>query len=183
MTRTSDSVHNFQLSHQNLNPWKGWVPSTLSCGSGIAAVGGYNGEFGIVPLNTRSPRSIRTGHLTQSQYITNHVDIIEPREGGVRAVWANNDAMVRQQDVETGQFVRCDQLKWPVNATSTSPDGRIRAVVGDAKEVVVMDAIRGDVIKTLWGHNHWSFAVDWKNDGFTFVTGNQDMSAKYPTSP
>lgn len=110
------------------------------------------------------------------------MDIVAPRSGGVNVVWANNDAKIRQQDVETGQFVRTHELKWPINATATSPDGRIRAAVGDAKEVVLMDAARGDVIKELWGHNHWSFAVDWRNDGYTFVTGNQDMSARYPTS-
>lgn len=156
------------------------MPSTLACGNGFAAVGGYSGEYAIIPLNTRSSSSVRIGSLAHCQFITNHVDIIEPREGGVRVVWANNDAMIRQQDVETGQFVRVHALDWPINATSTSPDGRIRAAVGDAKEVVLMDANRGEVIKTLWGHNHWSFAVDWKNDGYTFVTGNQDMSARYP---
>ena len=111
------------------------------------------------------------------------MDIVTPRSGGVNVIWANNDAKIRQQDVETGQFVRTHELKWPINATATSPDGRIRAAVGDAKEVVLMDASRGDVIKELWGHNHWSFAVDWRNDGYTFVTGNQDMSARYPLHP
>lgn len=158
------------------------MPTTMACGSGIAAVGGYSGEYGLISLNSRPNSAIRTGFLAQSQYITNHADIIKPREGGVRVVWANNDASIRLQDVETGQFIRCHGLDWPVNATSTSPDGRIRAAVGDAKEVVLLDANRGDIIQTLWGHNHWSFAVDWKSDGYTFVTGNQDMSAKYPPS-
>jgi WD40 repeat protein len=155
------------------------MPSTLACSHNIAAVGGYSGEYAIIPLHDAVEPRMRIGCLAGPSYITNHVDIIEPREGGVRVIWANNDSKIRHQDVETGQFVRTHNLKWPVNATCTSPDGRIRAAVGDAKEVVVMDASRGDIIKSLWGHNHWSFAVDWKNDGYTFVTGNQDMSAKY----
>jgi WD40 repeat protein len=155
------------------------MPSTLACSHGIAAVGGYSGEYGIVPLRNTFDRSVRIGSLAAAQYITNHVDIVVTRDSGVKVIWANNDAKIRQQDIETGQFVRIHTLKWPINATSTSPDGRIRAAVGDAKEVVLMDASRGEVIKELRGHNHWSFAVDWKNDGYTFVTGNQDMSARY----
>jgi superkiller protein 8 len=74
--------------------------------------------------------------------------------------------------------MREHELNWPINATATSPCGKMRAAVGDAKEVVIMDAVRGDVIQELQGHNHWSFAVDWRCDGYTFVTGNQDMTAK-----
>ena len=155
------------------------MPSTLSCAHSIAAVGGYSGEYAIIPLDRNAETSIRIGSLAHQTFITNHVDIIRPREGGTRVIWANNDHNIRQQDVETGQFVRQHTLAWPVNATSTSPDGRIRAAVGDSKEVVLMDSARGDIITKLWGHNHWSFAVDWKNDGYTFVTGNQDMSARY----
>jgi WD40 repeat protein len=177
MARKSVVVNNFKQSRQA--PWKGWMPSTLSCRYDLAAVGGYSGEYAIIPLNSKDSSSIRMGSLAHSQYITNHVDVIQPRDGGVRVVWANNDAKIRQQDVETGQFVTTHELDWPINATSTSPDGRIRAAVGDAKEVILMDASRGEVIKELWGHNHWSFAVDWRNDGYTFVTGNQDMSARY----
>jgi WD40 repeat protein len=155
------------------------MPSTLSCKYDIAAVGGYSGEYAIIPLNYNLEPPMRMGSLASTLFITNHVDIIRPRSGGVSVIWANNDHKIREQDVETGQFVRIHGLKWPINATATSPDGRIRAAVGDSKEVVLMDAVRGDIIKELWGHNHWSFAVDWRNDGHTFVTGNQDMSAKY----
>jgi WD40 repeat protein len=154
------------------------MPSTLSCAHSIAAVGGYSGEYAIVALNDSDESSSRIGSLAEQQYITNHVDIIRPRDGGTRVIWANNDAKIRQQDVETGQFIRTHDLAWPINATSTSPDGMMRAAVGDAKEVILMDAARGDIITKLWGHNHWSFAVDWRNDGHTFVTGNQDMSAR-----
>lgn len=154
------------------------MPSTLSCAHNIAAIGGYSGEYAIIPLNDCDDPQFRIGSLADPQYITNHVDIIRPREGGTHVIWANNDHKIRQQDVETGQFVRTHELEWPVNATCTSPDGRIRVAVGDAKEVVLMDAARGDIITKLWGHNHWSFAVDWRCDGYTFVTGNQDMSAR-----
>jgi len=177
LSRTSEEIYNFRQSRQA--PWKGWMPSTLACGHDISAIGGYNGEYAIIPLDQNRRRSMRIGSLAGQHYITNHVDIITPRQGGVSVIWANNDWKIREQNVETGQFVRVHNLKWPINATATSPDGRIRAAVGDAKEVVLMDAQRGDIIKELHGHNHWSFAVDWKNDGYTFVTGNQDMSARY----
>lgn len=175
LQRTSEQIINFKQSRQA--PWKGWMPSTLACAHHIAAVGGYSAEYAIIPLSDVG--SARIGSLAETPYITNHVDIIEPREGGVSVIWANNDFKIRQQDVESGKFVRVHSLKWPINATATSPDGRIRAAVGDAKEVVLMDATRGEVLAELWGHNHWSFAVDWRNDGYTFVTGNQDMSARY----
>jgi len=109
------------------------------------------------------------------------VDVIRTRAGAVTAVWSNNDFKIRQQDVETGKFVVEHTLGWAVNATATSPDKMIRAAVGDAREVVLMDASRGGIIKALTGHHHWSFAVDWRNDGYTFITGNQDMSARYST--
>jgi len=153
------------------------MPSTLSCKYNIAAIGGYCGEYGIIPLS--SPSGSRIGCLAASPFITNHVDLIERRGGGVSAIWANNDCIIRQMDVESGKVFKTDELNWPVNATTTSPDGRIRVAVGDAREVVLMDSSRGDIIKELWGHSHWSFAVDWKNDGYTFVTGNQDMTARY----
>jgi len=178
LTRQTETIYNLNQSRQA--PWKGWMPSTLCCRLGIAAIGGYSGEYAILPLNVERDNTMRIGALAQTQFITNHVDILQPRDGGAtRVVWANNDCKIRQQDVETGQFVGIHELNWPINATCTSPDGRIRAAVGDAKEVVLMDANRREVIKELWGHNHWSFAVDWRNDGYTFVTGNQDMSARY----
>lgn len=153
------------------------MPSTLSCAHGIAAIGGYNGEYAVLPL-TSGHGGLRVGSIAQSQFITNHVDVLRSRAGGVAAIWSNNDQMIRHQDVETGKFVCEHELPWAVNATATSPDRMIRAAVGDGREVVLMDASRGTVIKALSGHHHWSFAVGWRNDGYTFITGNQDMSAR-----
>jgi WD40 repeat protein len=177
-TRTSELIINLKESRQIA--WKGWMPSTLACTPQFAAVGGYSGEYAIIPLETQYECIARVGSLAPPAYITNHVDVSYPIDSPVRLIWSNNDSKIRQQDVETGTVLRIHELPWPVNATATSPDGRMRAVVGDTKQVVLMDAARGDVIKELWGHNHWSFTVDWRNDGYTFVTGNQDMTAKYP---
>src|SRR5579859_321064 len=59
LQQTSHLVYNFRNSRQA--PWKGWMPSTLSCGYNVAAVGGYSGEYALIPLIDGPGKAVRMG--------------------------------------------------------------------------------------------------------------------------
>ena len=107
--------------------------------------------------------------------MTNHVAIYPHRRSGLpQATFCSNDNGMRTMDCHTARFVDHRRLDWPVNCTATSPDGRLRLVVGDACEPLVMDAERGEVIHRLPNHDDYGFACDWADDGLHMCTANQD---------
>ncbi|KAJ8605485.1 hypothetical protein MRB53_041430 [Persea americana] len=65
------------------------------------------------------------------------------RSGNLQAAFCTNDSEVRIMDVPTQQFV--SELRYPfvMNASCTSQDGRLRALVGDSCETLITDVDRG----------------------------------------
>jgi WD40 repeat protein len=95
------------------------------------------------------------------------------------AVFASNDCHVRVLNCGEGlRFISEHEYDWPVNCSVTSPDLRLRAVVGDHTDVVISDAERGKTEFVLPGHRDFGFAVAWSDDGYTIATGNQDKTVR-----
>lgn len=150
--------------------------STLAASDGVLAVGGYNGEYAIKSLYSANDGSHACGALTRAiNSITNHAHTFpDRRSGNPQAVFCSNDEKIRVLDCNTNTFVREHKIDWPVNCSATSPDGRLRLVVGDDTKPWVVDAETGRQIIVLHPHDDFGFACDWSPDGRHMVTGNQD---------
>ncbi|MCJ1242900.1 hypothetical protein MMC30_000096 [Trapelia coarctata] len=150
--------------------------STLTAGDGVLAVGGYNGEYAIKSLYSANDNSHTCGALTRAiNSITNHVHTFPNRRSGKpQAVFCSNDEKIRVLDCNTNTFVREHQIDWPVNCSATSPDGRLRLVVGDDTKPWIVDAETGRQVIVLHPHQDFGFACDWSPDGRYMATGNQD---------
>ncbi|KAL7273295.1 hypothetical protein RUND412_003858 [Rhizina undulata] len=159
--------------------------------NGIIVAGGFHGEYAIKSINAPAKSHHLTGLITENENgITNHVQIVKTRSSNVpHAVFSSNDSFVRIMHCgESLKFVGEHGFDWPVNCSATSPDSRLRVVVGDHTDVLVVDAEKGTTEFTLTGHKDFGFAAAWSDDGYTIATGNQDKTvqiydARYLGSP
>ncbi|KAK9456388.1 WD40-repeat-containing domain protein [Dipodascopsis uninucleata] len=158
-----------------------WIKiSTMAASKEVAVAGGVSGQYVYKNLDSNFEDSVPSaeGVMTSDvNSITNHADIIRTN-GALRAVFSCNDCMVRTLDLTTNRIISAHKYPLAINCTATSPDSKIRLVVGDTPETVVVDASSGKLISTLTGHRDYSFACAWSNDGYTFATGNQDMTCR-----
>lgn len=150
--------------------------STLAAANGVLAIGGYNGEYAIKSLYSANDGSHACGALSQDiNSITNHVHTFPDRRSGLpQAVFCNNDEKIRVLDCHSNTIIREHKIDWPVNCSATSPDGRLRLVVGDDTKPWIVDAETGRLVIALHPHRDYGFACDWSPDGRYMVTGNQD---------
>ncbi|KAK2737638.1 hypothetical protein FQN55_000994 [Onygenales sp. PD_40] len=148
--------------------------STMKAKHGITIVGGFSGEYAM--------RGNVTGHDTTYGYvtidpngITNHMDIVKNRtSNNPQAVIASNDLHIRVLDCETNTFVQKQKFAQAINCTDTSPDGRLRLIIGDAKDAWVIDSDTGKPVQPLTGHRDFGFACAWSPDMLHLATANQD---------
>ncbi|KAF7148550.1 hypothetical protein RHSIM_Rhsim03G0015600 [Rhododendron simsii] len=120
----------------------------------------------------------RTTDATDLKALTNVVEIYNSQSGAVHFTVANNDCGVRDFDMEKFQLSKHFSFPWRVNHTSLSPDGKLRIIVGDNPEGMLVDSGTGKMVASLVGHLDFSFASAWHPDGLTFATGNQDKTCR-----
>lgn len=156
--------------------------SALTASDGVLVIGGYDGNYALKSLSSEIDSPHVLGALTPQERIihdgigyTNHVSTFLDRRSGLpHAVFSNNDNYVRTLDCHSNRFIRAHDYGWPVNCTATSPDGRLRAIVGDTCSPWIVDAEKGDKIVRLANHTDFGFACAWSPDGRHVATGNQD---------
>ncbi|KAK4230932.1 WD40-repeat-containing domain protein [Podospora fimiseda] len=159
--------------------------SALASDCGVLVSGCFNGEYTIRPVGT-GETSCRTGTITSDPYgITNHIQIHMGRlSSGPVAVFASNDKAVRVLDIETEKWLSEDIFTFPVNCTALSPDKRLRAVVGDNKNMLItaaessLEGNKPEIFYELKGHRDFGFAVDWADDGWTIASAFQDKTIR-----
>ncbi|KAK6503964.1 hypothetical protein TWF506_002181 [Arthrobotrys conoides] len=154
--------------------------TTLASEFGVIIAGGFYGEYAMLsldsPVGTKPIEGLVT---TDSNGITNHVHFFKSRTTGTpHAVFSSNDERLRILDCNLNKMVAEYKLPWAINCADTSPDGRLRVIVGDAKEVVIQGTDDGETIHRLPGHLDYGFACAWSDDGHTIATGNQDMMVR-----
>lgn len=154
--------------------------TTLASDFGVIIAGGFYGEYAMLsldsPVGTKPIEGLVT---TDSNGITNHVHFFKSRTTGTpHAVFSSNDERLRILDCNLNKMVAEYKLPWAINCADTSPDGRLRVIVGDAKEVVIQGTDDGETIHRLPGHLDYGFACAWSDDGHTIATGNQDMMVR-----
>lgn len=151
--------------------------STMKTAAGVTLAGGFFGEYALRAMGSQE-KGVE-GHVTNDPNgITNHVDIISSRTSrSPTGIFASNDCHVRTLDCETNTFLGDHKLTHAVNCTSTSPDGRLRVIVGDSPDSWVVEADTGRPVHPLRGHRDFGFACAWSPDMMQIATSNQDKSA------
>lgn len=156
--------------------------STLSAKYGTLAVGGFSGDYYIKSLD--SIHDQESGYFegqltTHSSGITNHVQIYQDRRSGSPyASFASNDMGFRTLDIASQKIVSESMFDFPINCTAISPDKRLRVMVGDDNNVLIVNSENNKVLQRLQSHRDFGFACDWSEDGWTVATGFQDMMVK-----
>lgn len=150
--------------------------STLSADNDLLVVGGYDGEYAFKSLLVEAQSPYTFGSITKDQNgSTNHVHTFLDRRSGLpQAVFSNNDRHVRVLDCQTNRFVSIHDIGWAVNCSATSPDARLRLIIGDNPSPWVVEAETGTRIAKLPNHMDYGFACAWSPNGFQMATGNQD---------
>ncbi|KAG5301061.1 WD domain-containing protein [Histoplasma ohiense] len=148
--------------------------STMKAKHGVTVVGGFSGEYAMRGDVTN--HNTVDGYITKSQNgITNHIDIVRHRTSrSPQAIISSNDQYIRILDCETNKFVQNHRFARAINCTDTSLDGRLRVIVGDAKEAWIIDSESGKPVQPLVGHQDFGFACAWSPDMLHVATSNQD---------
>ncbi|ODH52144.1 hypothetical protein GX48_01698 [Paracoccidioides brasiliensis] len=148
--------------------------STMKAKHGVTLVGGFSGEYAMRGLVTDN--TVVNGYVTKDPNgITNHIDIIKNRTSrSPQAIISSNDLYIRVLDCETNKFVQRQKFARAINCTDTSQDGRLRVIVGDAKEAWIVDSDTGKPLQQLAGHQDFGFACVWSPDMLHVATSNQD---------
>lgn len=150
--------------------------STMKAKHGVTVVGGFSGEYaykGEIHGYEKVEGRI-TKHLNG---ITNHIDIVQHRTSHTpQAIIASNDNSIRILDCETNKFIATHRFARAINCTDTSPDGRLRVIVGDSADSWVVDSETGKPVQPLAGHRDYGFACAWSPDMLHIATSNQDKT-------
>ncbi len=152
-------------------------PSTLTAEGGVLVVGSFEGVYAMKSLSANYESRPATGVITRNgdNSSTNHIqNFLDRRSGLPQAAFSSNDMTIRVLDCTTEIFVRTHHFPYQVNCSATSPDGRLRLLVGDDCDPIFADAETGEVLTTLPGHTNFGFACAWAPDGITMATGAQD---------
>jgi hypothetical protein len=157
--------------------------TTLDARFGVLVAGCFTGEYLLRPTDTdadpRRSTSLGTVSDAHSQSsITNHLQLYQPRRSGPAVAFSSNDAHFRSMDVATQRFTLCRRYAVPMNCSAMSPDQRLRVMVGDQKEAIIVDAESGAILQSLAGHHDYGFSCDWSQDGHSVATGFQDKTVK-----
>ncbi|KAL8377793.1 hypothetical protein RB595_008464 [Gaeumannomyces hyphopodioides] len=172
--------------------------STMDAAHNVLVAGNFVGEYMVRQLghDAYGQSSQFEGTLTSSSSaITNHVQLQMPRRSSTpQACFASNDAGLRILDIATNTIVSETMFDFPINCTAVSPDGQLRVMVGDHKDVLVVpaDGSRINVVgsafggadakaraeRQLPGHRDHGFSCAWADDGHTIATGFQDQIVK-----
>ena len=170
---TVDCVMDFRKPRSESNVRSIEGVSALTASDGVLVIGGYSGQYALKSLSSGIDSPPILGTLTPEERIvhdgmgyTNHVcTFLDRRSGLPQAVFANNDHYVRILDCYSNCFTRVHNYGWAVNCTATSPDGRLRVVVGDTCAPWIVDAEKGDQLVKLANHTDFGFACAWSPVG------------------
>lgn len=150
--------------------------STMKSAHDVAIAGGFAGEYAVRATGTQEGGV--QGFVTKDPNgITNHIDVVPSRTSrSPMGIFASNDRHLRVLDVETNTFIADQELSRAINCTATSPDGRLRCVIGDSPDAWVVEADTGRPVHPLRGHRDFGFACAWSPDMRHIATSNQDKT-------
>jgi WD40 repeat protein len=141
----------------------------------LLVAGGLNGEYVI--FNT-TLSSTTQGHITHADdgLITHVHNFLDRQSGSPRAAFCSNDYRLHIMDLDTAIVVASHHYPDALNCSATSPDGRLRALVGDTPDALISAAESGEVIVSLAQHADFGFACAWNPEGRYLATASQDCT-------
>ncbi|CAK4034096.1 Vegetative incompatibility HET-E-1 [Lecanosticta acicola] len=141
----------------------------------VLIAGGVGGEYALMNLDGASQRP-EEGFVTHAfnGLVTHIHSFADRRSGLLRAAFCSNDRKLRTMDVRSLRFTNEFSYDHAINASATSPDGRLRVLAGDSSEVLIVDSDRGHPIVTLHDLDDNCFACDWSQDGRHVAAAAED---------
>jgi DNA-binding beta-propeller fold protein YncE len=156
--------------------------TTLAASEHVLIAGGFEGEYALLGLSDSPNKRTTVGRIKDrsrdsKSHITNHIHLFNSRTNYTpQAVLSSNDNRLRILDCNTNTFTHSFGYSQAVNCSSTSPNGRMRVVVGDFRETYITNAETGQPFETLKTHTDDAFACDWADDGIHVATAAQDST-------
>jgi WD40 repeat protein len=156
--------------------------TTLAAENDVLIAGGFEGEYAIANLSDTLGTKPTVGRIkdrarSTTTYITNHAHLFNSRHTYTpQAVLSSNDNKLRIIDCHTNTFTHSFEYSAAVNCSATSPDGRLRVVVGDFRETLITNAETGQPFEMMKMHTDDVFACDWADDGIHVATAAQDST-------
>jgi len=149
--------------------------TTLAATDSLLLAGGFHGDYALLNLHSSSPTPIRGMVSEAKNAITNHAHFFQDRQSGqARLYIASNDHLLRTLDCTTATFLNTHGPHPPVNCAATSPDSRLRVLVGDFPGSSIIDASTGSPLTQLLGSSCDAFACAWSDNGIHVATAAQD---------
>jgi WD40 repeat protein len=156
--------------------------TTIASNDNVLVAGTFEGEYAITDLSSTHTTPCTFGRTSDSvmdikSRIVNHVHLFESRTTYTpQAVLCSNDYRLRVLDCTTNAFTHNFLYPAAVNCSATSPNGRMRVVVGDFQETLITNAETGQPFETLKSHTDDAFACAWADDGIHVATAAQDST-------
>lgn len=176
-TETTECVMDFEGKRPGFESFALKGICTLTATHDLLIVGDLLGQYALKSLWTSNDHEFAKGIFKKFSVDRgiNHVHTFLSRSGGLpTAVFCSNDKYVRILDCFTNQVIKTQNIGWAVNCSATSPDGRLRIMVGDQTEPWIVEAETGNQLVSLPKHQDYGFACDWSSDSLHVATGNQD---------
>ena len=178
--------------HKRIGPES--LLTTLAAQDDTLITGAFDGEYAITHLASAygTPPTVgRTSLCTgpEKSRIVNHLHLFPSRlTSSPQAVFCSNNSHLQILDCTTNTFTHSFAYPDSPNCAATSPDGRLRVVVGDFRETLITNADTGRPFETLKAHHDAAFACAWADDGIHVATAAQDATlvvwdARYWTRP
>jgi WD40 repeat protein len=154
----------------------GFRITSLASAENLLVAGGYRGEYALQNLNSEYGTAPVKSHVSPNASV-NHIHTFTSRMSGLpQAVFCSNDKHVRVLDCHTNSFVNHAVYENYVNCAATSPNGRLRLLVGDFEGSLVVDADSGRPLERLGGQVENAFACAWADDDIHVATAAQDCN-------
>jgi WD40 repeat protein len=156
--------------------------TTIASVDNVLIAGAFDGEYAIADLSSSSKTSCTFGQnadltMDTRSRIVNHMHLFESRTTyRPQAVLCSNDHHMRVLDCATNRLTHSFLYPAAVNCSATSPNGRMRVVVGDFQETLITNAETGKPFETLNSHTDDAFACAWADDGIHVATAAQDST-------
>lgn len=156
--------------------------TTLASQDNVLVAGAFEGEYSITDLSSTYGSPCTFGRTTDfstdtKSRIVNHMHLFQSRHTySPQAVLCSNDHHLRILDCATNTFTNTFVYSAAVNCSATSPNGRMRVVVGDFQETLITNAETGQAFETLNTHADDAFACAWADDGIHVATAAQDST-------
>lgn len=157
-------------------PSGGFRVTALTSTDNMLIAGGFRGDYALQNLRSEYGTSPEKGFVTRDLgAMTNHLHTSTSRTTGLpQAIFCSNDRYVRALDCNSNTFINEYQYEDSINCAATSPNGRLRVLVGDFQGSIIVDADSGRPLERLGGSTTNAFACAWADDDRHVATAAED---------